>query len=111
MKIKRQKPEEFFTKISQRANYLNEDVVREVYYEMVRVMVHKMKQDGVVSMPDFGDFSLILHKERASRNVNTGNIDHLPSYYTVKFSVSKKLKEYFRSYDPNDKLSSTMHRK
>ena len=95
--------DDFFRMISSRANYLNEDVVREVYYEMVRIMVYQLRTKKTVRMPDFGDLRITLHKERIGVDVNTKERKHIQAYHTVKFTPNKKLRDFFRAFGGDDK--------
>jgi nucleoid DNA-binding protein len=92
----------FFTKISERANYLNEEVVREVFYEMIRVAVYELRTKKIVKLPDFGEFKVTLHKEHMTRDVTTGQMTRIPPYHIIKFSPDYKLKKFFHDFEGDD---------
>lgn len=94
-KIKTLKPDDFFSQIAASANYLSVDIVKEVYYGMLRVMGRNLRTNGATEMPDFGVFVLHKHKARNSYDLKTGLIVRLPEKNTIKFKPCGKLKEYF----------------
>lgn len=103
--MKQEKPlnaSQFFTKISERANYLNEEVVREVYYELIRVAVYELRTKKVVKFPDFGEFRVTLHKEHMARDVTTGAMALVPAYHIIKFKPDYKLKKFFHDFGGDD---------
>jgi nucleoid DNA-binding protein len=93
------KQTELWEKISERLNYIDQELVESVYRELIRIVVQELRHHGMVRMPDFGDFTMVYHKERVSRDVNSGLMVRLPPKKTVKFSPDYKLKEYFRSLE------------
>lgn len=90
-------PEQFFTLISERCNYLDKKLVKEVYYEIVRATIQELRKKGMVRFPDLGDFTLIFHKERWSIDVNTKARIKIAAKRTMKFEVCSKLKKYLQS--------------
>lgn len=102
---------ELFTKVSERANYLNEEVVREVYYELVRVLVHELRTKKAVKMPDFGEFRITLHKERRARDANTKEMITVPACHTVKYKADYKLKNFFKKFGGDDREMENIPKK
>jgi nucleoid DNA-binding protein len=90
-------PDDFFELISRKCNYLDKKVVKDVYYEIIRATIQELRHKGMVRFPDFGDFTLIFHKERWSMDVNTRSRILIPIKRTMKFEVCGKLKKYLQS--------------
>lgn len=90
-------PDDFFDQISQRCNYLDKKVVKDVYYEILRLSTQELRKKGMIRFPDLGDFTLIFHKERWMIDVNTKQRRFIPVKRTMKFEVCLKLKKYLQS--------------
>lgn len=91
------KSPEFFQAISERCNYLDVKMVENVYREIVRVTIQDLRKKGMVRFPDFGDFTLIFHKERRMHDVNTGKLINIPQKRTIKYEPDIKLKKYLQN--------------
>ena len=83
--------EKFFKKIASRASYLNPELVEEVYWEMLRVMVHELKANGKVVLPDF--VTIKLH--RRSKPL-TGNFATAKPHNMIWYRTDKKLKDLMK---------------
>ena len=88
--------EEFFNALAEKCNYINTDLVKEVYYELIRLTSQELRKKGAIRFPDFGDFSLKYMKERRSTHVLTKEIIIIPMRKAVRFSPTPKLKRYFK---------------
>lgn len=88
------KEDEFFQKISERCNYIGTDLIRDVYYSTVKVIVQELRHKGVARLPDFGDMVVTMHKERNSHDANTGSTYVVPKRRIIKFRTDYKLKKY-----------------
>jgi nucleoid DNA-binding protein len=91
------KSPEFFKAISERCNYLDVEMVENVYREIVRVTIQDLRKKGMVRFPDFGDFTLIFHKERWMIDVNTKKRIKIPQKRTIKYEPDLKLKKYLQN--------------
>jgi len=89
------KADDMFEEIANRCSYIESDLVRTVYYELVRLMGKQLKDKGMVRMPEWGDFHLIYHKERDMKHVRSGDTIHIPAKKTVKYVPNYKLKNHF----------------
>lgn len=98
-KLKSIKKNEFFAQVSSRCNYLPVDLIKDVYYSLIKTIVQEMKMNVSCELPDFGEFVLMMHKERNAFNVGTGTVEFLPRKKTVKFKVAGKLKAYLNKYN------------
>lgn len=98
-KLKSIKKYDFFEEVSSRCNYLPVDIIKDVYYSMIKTIVQEMKKNVSIKLPDFGEFVLQMHKERNALNLGTGRIEFLPRKRTIKFKVIRKLKDYLNKYN------------
>ncbi len=98
-KLKSIKKNEFFAEVSSRCNYLPVNLIKDVYYSLIKTIVQEMKKNVSIELPDFGTFVLQMHKERNALNVGTGRVEFLGRRKTVKFKVSVKLKDYLNKYN------------
>ena len=90
------KKEDFFEEISKLANYCDIELVKQVYYGMVKVMSRQLRKDKVVVLPDWGKFYIHLHAARQMRDLRSGRIMNLGMRNSVKFDPDYKVKEYFK---------------
>jgi nucleoid DNA-binding protein len=95
--LKRQvyKLDKFFSGLSAQSNYIPEDVVKEVYYGLIRLIGSTIKEKGKIDCPDLGTFVLHTHKARNAFNVKTGVTEFLGERKIVKFKTCRKMKEFF----------------
>ena len=92
------KPEEFFRLIAINSGISDLDVVKRVFYGMVRTMSRELKDKHTVKMPDWGAFSLKVHKGRKMIDVNEKTLIEIPAKTTVKFTPDYKVKRYFYEF-------------
>lgn len=59
----------------------------------LKIVAEGLERDGVVKIPSFGNFEVYETKPRIVRNPKTGETMNKDRQKTVKFRVSKKLKE------------------
>ena len=93
-KMKSIKPEDFFKKVALNSNVSDLSLVRDVFYGMIRTISQELKSNHIVKLPDWGEFTIKLHKARNFVGVR-GEKGRLPAKPTVKFSPDRKVKEYF----------------
>ena len=100
--------EDFFAKISERANYINTDLVKEIYYEMVRVSVYELRTKKTVKFPDLGEFHLHRHKERYTTDLRTQKRVLQPAHFVLKFIPDYKIKQYFHDFEGDEERVSSV---
>jgi len=81
--------------ISTHANYISPDIVRDVYYGLVRVIGLELRDKGAIELPDLGYLVLHTHKARRALNVSNGLLEMLPEKSTIKFKPCHDLKKHF----------------
>lgn len=89
---------QFITKVTPFVNYLEPTVIEQVYKGILRTIVNELRTKGAITLPDFGSYRVIKHKERKMRNPQTGEMISVPAKNTVKFTPGKDLQFYFYNY-------------
>jgi nucleoid DNA-binding protein len=95
--IKNMKNNDFFDEVSQLCNYCDKELVKSVYYAMIKVISRGLRGKGTVKMPDWGEFYLHNYAPRQISEVNTGKIRSLGIKKVVKFNPDYKVKAYFKN--------------
>jgi len=90
-------PDEFFKKVSANCNYLDDKIVRDVYYATIRAASQELRDRKVINLPDFMLLRLEEQAPRKVRNVNTGLFCMLPAMYKIVSVFDYKIKKYFSS--------------
>ena len=93
------KSEEFFRIVATNSGISDLDVVKRVFYGMVRTMSRELKQKQSIKLPDWGEFTLKIHKARKSLDINDKTFINIPAKPTLKFTPDYKVKKYFYSLD------------
>ena len=99
--MKRKRPsgitaEEFFKKVAINSRTADLETVRGVFYGMVKTISKELLARNVVNLPDWGEFSLKIHKSRNVGNLKGGKRT-LPPKPMVKFIPDYKVRRYFHS--------------
>ena len=89
------KKDDIFDEISSYCNYIDRDTVKSVYYGLIRAISKRLRENGKVVMPDWGEFYLHRHKARIALDVYSRNLRNLEAKTTVKFTPDYKVKQYF----------------
>lgn len=85
--------EEFFERLVIRSNGLPKDVVKDVYYSILKVMMDELRDGKEIELPNFGNVRLIEIVGHRRKNVNTGEYMDT-SFRKIGFSFHKNLKSY-----------------
>ena len=91
------KDNEFFARIAEKCNYMSEDLVREVYYEMIRLTSSELRHNGAIRYPSLGDFYIRYQKEKMMIHQGTGEKMKVSPRKIIKFLPDYKIKKYFAS--------------
>jgi DNA-binding protein HU-beta len=67
--------------------------VEEVYNALIALTAKETKKAGAFTLPGLGKFSIVQRKARKGRNPSTGEEMKIPAKKTVKFTVSKLVKD------------------
>jgi DNA-binding protein HU-beta len=67
--------------------------VRELFDELANLASSEVKSNGEFALPGFGKLVLSERKAREGRNPQTGDTIQIPAKTTLKFRVSKAMKD------------------
>lgn len=90
--------DDFFRSVALNAGVSDLEVVRDVIYGMIRTLSRELKEKQTVMIPDWGAFSLKVHKERRGLNVRINKVCWMPKRFVVKFVPIRKVKQYFYAF-------------
>lgn len=85
---------ELIAAIVQESDYLKRDVTS-IVDMFIDKLTDELLEDGLVSISNFGKFKVVERAARKGHNPQTKKPIDIPASKTVKFKVSKKLKEKF----------------
>jgi nucleoid DNA-binding protein len=88
--------EDFFNKVAMNSGISDVSIVRNIFYGLIRTISQELKSRQRIKLPDWGEFSLKIHRSRRFVSVN-GVPGILPPKTLVKFSPDVKVKKYFYS--------------
>lgn len=89
------KSEEFFRLVAINSGISDLDVVKRVFYGMIKTISRELKNKQIIKLPDWGEFSIRIHKARKYKETNNNTIINIPAKPTVKFTPDYKVKRYF----------------
>jgi len=89
------KSEEFFKLIAVNSGISDLNIVKDIFYGMIKTISRELKNRQEIKLPDWGKFVLKVSKQRTVRNVNNGMLINLPPILMVKFIPDYKVKRYF----------------
>ena len=90
------KKNELVEKVAQKTGLSKKDV-NEVITATIETMQEAFKNNEKINFIGFGSFEVITRAPRKARSPRTNEIVEVPETKTVKFKVSKKLKEFLNS--------------
>ena len=93
--MKSVKPEEFFKLVSVNSG-VDLNTARDVYYGMVRTITRELKGKRIITLPDLGELSIRIYKERTMVVIGTKERKTFPPTPTIKFKADYKVKKYFQ---------------
>lgn len=96
-KMKSIKTEEFFKLVAVNSGISDLDVIRRVFYGMIKTISRELRTNEIINLPDWGKFFLKTHKPKKVMNVNTGDHMVIKPTKLVKFIPDYKVKKYFHS--------------
>lgn len=90
-------PDEFFNKVSSSCNYIDSNLVKDVYYAIIKAASQELRDKKVINLPDFLLIRLDEQKARRALNVNNGIFYTIPPMYKLNSVFDYKIKKYFSS--------------
>jgi len=67
--------------------------VKEIFEELSNLASREVKENGEFALPGFGKLVLSERKAREGRNPQTGDTIQIPAKTTLKFRLSKSMKD------------------
>ena len=89
--------EKFFRDVSARANHVDLQSVRTIYYAILKTILIEVEKNEKVYLPNFGKFHLKEEKGRGAPGLNGGPTQRWKDRKIIKFSAGLRLKEYFKN--------------
>ncbi len=86
--------DEFFKMMSVHSGVSDLNLIKNIYYGMIKTISRELKSRQSIKLPDWGEFKLKIHKSRRFISV-TGEPGVLPPKPTIKFVPDYKVKKYF----------------
>ena len=96
------KSEEFFRLVAVHSGVSDLDLVKRIFYGMVKTISKELVAGKEINLPDWGKFYLKILSPRRSININNGTLINLPATPVVKFTPDYKVKEYFKELGKED---------
>ena len=90
------KKNELVKKVAQKTGLTKKDV-NEVVNATIKTMKEAFKNNEKINFMGFGSFETVIRAPRKARSPRTGKIIKVPKTKTVKFKISRKLKEFLNS--------------
>lgn len=88
--------ERFYQMLSERCNYISKDQARSFYLSLVNLVVSELRENGIIRLPNLGDFSLIKQKDRVGFAGKTRTV--FKGVHAIKFLPFYALRDYFSKY-------------
>lgn len=90
----------YFSNLAVEAGICDVETTKKVYYALVRQIVHSVGKGQDYICPDFGTFSLLEHKARRIKNVNTGEHSIASPFAKVVFKPEDAFRDYVKRKNP-----------
>ncbi len=84
---------EFMAGVIQDSAGITQVLARSAANDLIEAITKELKQTGKFTLPGFGTFSVHKTKARTGLNPRTGEKIHIKAGKTVRFKVSKVLKQ------------------
>ena len=96
MKRKISKGKRFFENLAVEAGTCDLEMVKKIYYGLIRKTIRDLGRGQSLVYPDFGEFYVKERVARRIKNVNTGIMSEVGPIATARFKPDYKLKEYIK---------------
>lgn len=86
----------FFENLAIEAGTGDIELVRKVYYGLIRKTVRDLGEGKNLFYPDFGKFFVVERKATRIKNVNTGVVSKVDPIVVARFKPGYRLREYIK---------------
>jgi len=87
----------FFENLALEVGTNDLDIVKRVYYGLIRKTIRELGNGRSLIYPDFGEFYVKEQKAKRMVHVISGNMINIDSVCTARFKPSIRLKEYVKA--------------
>ena len=78
---------------------LDVEVVKRVYFAIIKVITEGLRDWGEILLPELGRFSIIIYSGRKIRDVNTREVKQTLPVRVLKFAPWYTIKDYVKSLE------------
>jgi len=96
VKEQREDEERIWSEVAAELDYVNPELVRDVYMALVRVVVRNLRKSKFIRLPGFVDAYLVWTAGKVVKNPKVSQDILLPDHFQLRFAPAKRLKEYFK---------------
>lgn len=96
MKKKVSKEKKFFEDLAIEVGTCDLEIVKKIYYGLIRRTIRNLGNGGKLIYPDFGEFHIKRQKAKRMNHVITGEIINIDAVNTARFKPCVKFKEYLK---------------
>lgn len=89
--------ESFFNNLALEAGTNDVDIVKKIYYGLIRKTIRTLSKGEKINYPEFGEFYVKEQKAKKMRHVITGEMISIDSVNTARFKPCIRLKEYLKA--------------
>lgn len=86
----------FFENLAIESGTCDLEMVKRIYYGLIRKTIKDLGKGKSLVYPDFGEFYVKERGARRIKNVNTGVMSEVAPITTARFKPDYKLKEYIK---------------
>lgn len=90
------KEDKFYIEVSKRCNYIDPEMVKEIYLAIIRTILSELRYKNEIVLPRWGTFKTKHRKERIITDVNTKEKRLCPKTRVISFVPDYKLKKYIK---------------
>lgn len=88
---------DFFDKLALEVGTSDIDIVKKVYYGLIRRTIRDLGNGKKINYPNFGEFYIKEQKAKRMKHVRTGEMIYINSVNTARFKPCTRLKEYLKA--------------
>lgn len=103
--MKKHDEEIFVQNLTTEAGLYDEDSTRRTYQGLVRLIMRKIKNEGVIELPQLGKFEVQTRKARMVHDINTSGIIKISAVPEIRFRPDSSIKNYVRCLEPKKEES------
>ena len=103
--MNKKKVEEFFSTVTTFSGVGDPRTVKNVYFGMIKAISNELLRGNTASLPDFGEFRIMVKKEHQGRNIDTGESILKQATATLRFRPCRMMKMWCQNVKDRRKLT------